>query len=97
MESGEDLAPDQAISLQAQSAIQSDSRLDGVESSIIDFLKGVAAALATVQLRDPSLVDRLHVIKKLKKKNQKKKMLPRLRNSNYSSVFSINRWFFSLF
>ena len=51
LENGDDLAPDQAIALQAQSAIKSDQRLTETR----DFLSGAAAALATVQLRDPSL------------------------------------------
>ena len=62
LENGGDLALDQAIALQAQSAIKSDQRLTEIDQETRDFLSGAAAALATVQLRDPSLRAKLPLI-----------------------------------
>ena len=62
LNSGEDLAPDQAIGLQAKSAIQCDSRISDLDSETKHFLEGAAAALAIVHLRDSSIAHKLPLI-----------------------------------
>ncbi len=62
LESGNDLAPDQAIGGQAKLMVQSDGRLENVDEATSHYLQGAAAALAVVQLRDPSLVSKLPLI-----------------------------------
>ena len=62
LETGEDLAPDQAMSLQAKAAIMNDQRVELLDDNTKGFLQGTAAALCVMQLREDSVLKQLPLL-----------------------------------
>ena len=62
LKSGEDLAPDQAIGLQARAAVKMDSRIEHLNGEERSYLEGAAAGLAVSLLRNQSQMDKLPLL-----------------------------------
>ena len=73
LDSGEDLAPDQAIALQAKAMVLNDEAVDTLSDVEKGFLQGSAAALAVLELRDSSVLKKLPLISRalLESENQR--------------------------